>query len=66
VTARIRKASPTSSPDSLLLDEMYPPRIASLLAKRHIDCVAVADDHCYAQATARRCSWPRLTSSEFW
>lgn len=44
VTTRTRKASPTSTPDALLLDEMYSPRIASLLAKRHIDCIAVAED----------------------
>lgn len=44
MTARTRKANPTSTPDALLLDEMYSPRIASLLAKRHIDCIAVAED----------------------
>lgn len=44
MTARTRKASPTSTPDALLLDEMYSPRIASLLAKRRIDCIAVAED----------------------
>jgi hypothetical protein len=44
VTARTRKASPTNTPDALLLDEMYSPRIASLLAKRRIDCTAVAED----------------------
>lgn len=44
VTARARKAGPTRTPDALLLDEMYSPRIAGLLAKPHIDCVAVAED----------------------
>lgn len=44
MTARTRKASPSSTPDALLLDEMYSPRIASLLAKRRIDCIAVAKD----------------------
>jgi hypothetical protein len=28
----------------LLLGEMYSPRIASMLAKRHVDCVALAED----------------------
>jgi len=44
VTARTRQASPTSTPDLLLLDEMYSPRTANLLAKRHVDCIAVAED----------------------
>ena len=44
MTSRARKTSPASTPDALLLDEMYSPRIASLPAKRHIDCTAVAED----------------------
>ena len=44
VTARTRQASRSSTPDALLLDEMYSPRIANLLSKRHIHCIAVAED----------------------
>lgn len=32
------------SPDRLLLDEMFSPRIAEILARHGIDCVCVADD----------------------
>lgn len=45
VTARIRRATPSSSPDALLLDEMYSPRIAALLLARRVDCLAVAEDN---------------------
>lgn len=44
MTARTRKASPSGSPDALLLDEMYSPRIAALLVARHLNCVAVVED----------------------
>lgn len=45
MTARTRKARPSGSPDALLLDEMYSPRIAGLLVERYVDCIAVAENH---------------------
>ncbi|MBE7186651.1 MAG: DUF5615 family PIN-like protein [Jatrophihabitans endophyticus] len=44
MSARIQDGNSVSAPDALLLDEMYSPRIAGLLAQRHINCVAVAGD----------------------
>ena len=37
-------ASGQATPDALLLDEMFSPRLAEQLRARGIDCIAVADD----------------------
>jgi predicted nuclease of predicted toxin-antitoxin system len=37
-------ASGQATPDALLLDEMFSPRLAEQLRTRGIDCIAVADD----------------------
>jgi hypothetical protein len=39
-----RSGDPDDKPDALLLDEMFSPAIAAQLAKRGIDCRAVAAD----------------------
>lgn len=44
MTARSRRTGRGDSPDALLLDEMYSPRVAALLVAQHVDCVAVAGE----------------------
>ena len=42
-----------ATPDALLLDEMFSPRLADQLRARGVDCMAVAEDIVLASQDAR-------------